>query len=96
MNSERCDECNGDTKVFNSRPMDNGWRMRRRECLKCGKRYTTYEIRDMEVSLMQASQKAAYLEEEEPPLSEEMIREADSDMIRPEDLGATLREMLSD
>lgn len=32
-----------DTKVIDSRPSDNKKR-RRRECTKCGKRFTTYEI----------------------------------------------------
>lgn len=37
-------ECGGDTKVFDSRPSgDNVWR--RRECLKCGRRFATYELR---------------------------------------------------
>ena len=34
-----------DSKVIDSRPTDEGQRIRRRrECLKCGKRFTTYEI----------------------------------------------------
>ena len=32
-------------KVIDSRPTDEGQRIRRRrECLQCGKRFTTYEI----------------------------------------------------
>ena len=34
-----------DSKVIDSRPTDEGERIRRRrECTKCGKRFTTYEI----------------------------------------------------
>ena len=34
-----------ESKVIDSRPTDEGQRIRRRrECLKCGKRFTTYEI----------------------------------------------------
>ena len=41
----RCPHCNyGDSKVVDSRPTDNGSIRRRRECLSCQKRYTTYEI----------------------------------------------------
>ena len=36
-----------ESKVIDSRPTDEGERIRRRrECLKCGKRFTTYEIFD--------------------------------------------------
>lgn len=42
----RCPFCSDeDSKVIDSRPTDEGERIRRRrECLKCGKRFTTYEI----------------------------------------------------
>ena len=34
-----------ESKVIDSRPTDEGERIRRRrECIKCGKRFTTYEI----------------------------------------------------
>lgn len=40
----RCPFCNyEDTKVIDSRPSDEKKR-RRRECNKCGKRFTTYEV----------------------------------------------------
>ena len=40
----RCPFCNyEDTKVIDSRPSDEKKR-RRRECVKCGKRLTTYEV----------------------------------------------------
>ncbi len=41
----KCPFCNyGDSKVVDSRPTDEGTSIRRRrECLKCGKRFTTYE-----------------------------------------------------
>ncbi|MDL2324082.1 transcriptional regulator NrdR [Ruminococcaceae bacterium OttesenSCG-928-A16] len=42
----KCPYCgNIDSKVIDSRPADDGARIRRRrECLECGKRFTTYEI----------------------------------------------------
>ncbi len=42
----RCPFCSAeDTKVLDSRPADGGVRIRRRrECIDCGKRFTTYEI----------------------------------------------------
>ena len=45
MNIMRCPYCNfSESKVIDSRPTDDGNSIRRRrECLKCGKRFTTYE-----------------------------------------------------
>ena len=45
-NTVRCPFCTyEESKVIDSRPTDEGERIRRRrECLKCGKRFTTYEI----------------------------------------------------
>ena len=42
----KCPFCgHADSKVIDSRPTDEGERIRRRrECTKCGKRFTTYEI----------------------------------------------------
>ncbi len=42
----KCPFCsNEESKVIDSRPTDEGQRIRRRrECLQCGKRFTTYEI----------------------------------------------------
>ena len=42
----KCPYCaHEESKVIDSRPTDEGERIRRRrECLKCGKRFTTYEI----------------------------------------------------
>ena len=42
----KCPYCgDSESKVIDSRPTDEGERIRRRrECLKCGKRFTTYEI----------------------------------------------------
>ena len=41
----KCIYCNNDdSRVIDSRPADNGTSIRRRrECTKCGKRFTTYE-----------------------------------------------------
>jgi transcriptional regulator NrdR len=45
MSSMRCPYClDPDSKVVDSRPTDEGTSIRRRrECLTCGKRFTTYE-----------------------------------------------------
>lgn len=42
----KCPYCGeGDSKVIDSRPADDGERIRRRrECLSCQKRFTTYEV----------------------------------------------------
>ena len=42
----RCPYCSyGDSKVIDSRPADDGAKVRRRrECLSCEKRFTTYEV----------------------------------------------------
>ncbi len=42
----KCPYCGyGESKVIDSRPTDEGERIRRRrECLKCRKRFTTYEV----------------------------------------------------
>ena len=42
----KCPFCGDEeSKVIDSRPTDEGERIRRRrECLNCGKRFTTYEI----------------------------------------------------
>jgi len=41
----RCVYCNHtDSKVIDSRPTEDGWAIRRRrECISCGRRFTTYE-----------------------------------------------------
>lgn len=49
----RCSFCgHPDSKVLDSRPVDDGRSIRRRrECLSCGKRFTTYE-REEETNLL--------------------------------------------
>ena len=43
----KCPMCGfADSKVIDSRPTENESIRRRRECLRCGKRFTTYEILD--------------------------------------------------
>lgn len=46
INIMKCPFCTyAESKVIDSRPTDEGERIRRRrECLKCGKRFTTYEV----------------------------------------------------
>ena len=53
----RCPFCdNEDSKVIDSRPIDDGHAIRRRrECEKCGKRFTTYE--KVEVSIIMVIKK---------------------------------------
>ena len=47
-NSMKCPVCNfQDSRVLDSRPIDEGSSIkRRRECIKCGRRFTTYEVVD--------------------------------------------------
>ncbi len=48
----RCPKCNYDeTKVLDSRQTDDGFKIRRRrECISCGQRFTTYEkIEEMQL-----------------------------------------------
>ncbi len=40
----RCLKCDGVSTVFNSRVDKNGWRWRRRACLVCHHKWTTYEV----------------------------------------------------
>lgn len=49
----RCPFCGfEDTKVIDSRPAD-GKKRRRRECISCGKRFTTYEIVEKPLLMVQ-------------------------------------------
>jgi transcriptional regulator NrdR family protein len=41
----QCPDCNGESTVYNSRAKVNGFVWRRRKCLSCGRRWTTYEVR---------------------------------------------------
>ena len=47
-NKMKCPVCNFlDSRVLDSRPVDEGSSIkRRRECIKCGRRFTTYEVVD--------------------------------------------------
>ena len=46
-----------DSRVIDSRPTDEGERIRRRrECLKCGKRFTTYECEKRPVAMHDVDQ----------------------------------------
>jgi transcriptional regulator NrdR family protein len=44
----KCGACNGKTSVSNSRMSKLGNVRRRRDCSKCGERFTTYEVDMME------------------------------------------------
>ena len=51
----KCRYCSGtDSKVIDSRPTEDGSAIRRRrECLSCGKRFTTYEkIEDLPIMVV--------------------------------------------
>jgi len=39
-----CPKCQSKSKVYNSRPTDDGTIRRNRECLKCKHRYATLEV----------------------------------------------------
>lgn len=58
-----CPECDGDTKALDSRmtnyklesslsTVETQARRRRLECLKCGHRFTTYELKDSSLKLL--------------------------------------------
>ena len=55
----RC-RCKGESKVYDSRPHEKNTVLRRRECLKCGKRWRTIEQRVSEIE-----KKPRVIEEEE-------------------------------
>lgn len=56
-----CTFCGGQTKVIDSRtPKDGREVVRRRECLKCGKRFTTREHSDVFISLIAKAVREAY------------------------------------
>lgn len=43
IGAKMCPACGGESKVVNSRTLQNGDIFRRRECLACMKRYNTIE-----------------------------------------------------
>lgn len=51
---EVCRKCDGFSHITNSRPSDEG-RIRRRECAKCGHRWSTIEIRVLDYQKMGSS-----------------------------------------
>ena len=51
-----CIRCNGDTKVIDSRDRAGNVKYRRRECLSCGYRYTTYERAEADIIQEDAEQ----------------------------------------
>lgn len=47
-----CETCGNETAITQSRVTDTPKRMRRRrECIKCGHRHTTYEISEREMEI---------------------------------------------
>lgn len=40
-----CEECDGDSGVYDSRTSPKGYILRQRKCLKCDARWSTYEVR---------------------------------------------------
>lgn len=53
VDSVQCPQCNGESKVIDSRDGETA-RRRRRECLRCRNRYSTYEIHADEYDRLQA------------------------------------------
>ena len=52
IDSVQCPRCNGESKVIDSRDGETA-RRRRRECLRCKHRYSTYEIHANEYDRLQ-------------------------------------------
>lgn len=52
VDSVQCPRCNGESKVIDSRDGETA-RRRRRECLRCKNRYSTYEIHAEEYDKLQ-------------------------------------------
>ena len=52
VDSVQCPKCNGESKVIDSRDGETA-RRRRRECLSCKNRYSTYEIHAAEYDRLQ-------------------------------------------
>ena len=46
---KHCPDCEGESIVVDSREREDGAIIRRRECTKCGFRYTTAEVEEMMV-----------------------------------------------
>lgn len=53
IDSIQCPRCNGESKVIDSRDGESA-RRRRRECLRCKNRYSTYEIQAEEYDKLRA------------------------------------------
>ena len=92
----RCPYCSySESKVIDSRPAEEGTTIRRRrECLSCGKRFTTYEI--MERPVDQIERVADEIEQElqsslEREVSSEQIGEMIMDRLRDMDQVAYVR-----
>ena len=43
-----CQKCQGDSKVIDMRTLESGSNRRRRECVKCERRWSSIEITDEE------------------------------------------------
>lgn len=52
VDSVQCPKCNGESKVIDSRDGETA-RRRRRQCLRCKNRYSTYEIHSDEYDKLQ-------------------------------------------
>ncbi len=58
-----CLTCGNPTYVKNTRGKSKQRLMRRRECTSCGKRFTTYEVREEELKQVDTDQVAAMLQQ---------------------------------
>lgn len=45
----KCLFCDAETKVINTKKLDNGKRLRTRVCVKCNETFKTYEVNEMEL-----------------------------------------------
>ena len=77
----RCRYCHGtESKVVDSRPTDDGTSIRRRrECMSCGRRFTTYEkIEKILMGVRKACEKRPVSAAQMDKLVEEVVREVNN------------------
>ena len=60
LNPKKCPICGSNSKTIDSRLSENRIR-RRKQCNKCGVRFTTYEITEIEIDKIKKMEKAIHL-----------------------------------
>ena len=91
----KCPDCgNSDSKVIDSRPTDNKIR-RRRECLRCTGRFTTYEIVE-NIPLMVIKKNGTSEPFDREKLTDRLLRAAIKRPIKLETIEKTVEEVVSD